>query len=239
MPSQFRLFVSILAVFLSASLVDSFFAAAITKQCPCTSRRSHPPCRIRLLSLVLAVSPDEEQFSMGDVQQTCEANVVNSIALDTNAAAEGDGMEQIIIESSDIVNRDEDAFVIVRVWNLLMEIKEKCYARIRKVFSDLFTVIQRSTQKTQAWIRDDAVGQLVSSALALIAFFAAVAAFAVWNIEVLGGKKFAAPTQVIIPNVQLPESSSVPKSVQFQKPKWQAPKITTSYSNSNADELES
>lgn len=237
MPFPSRRFVAVIAVSWSCAFSVHSFSVAPTTQ-PCASMRFHlPRSRIRWLSLELAA--EEEQAAPDQLQETGPATVAKSSTRITNATVEGDSLEQVRIIAKETGNEEEDAMMILKIWNVFQTLKENLYSNIRQVFYDLYAIIQRSTQKTQAWVRDDAAGQLVSSALALMAFFAAVAAFAVWNIEVLGGKKFAAPTQVIMPKiVQLPESSA-PRSVQFQKPKWQTPKITTSYSNKKGDESES
>ena len=118
------------------------------------------------------------------------------------------------------------------LFDVFVSFKESIYAKIRQVLSDIITIIKRSVQKTDAWVRDDAVGQLVASALSLIFFFAGVAAFAAWNIEVLGGKKWSGPSQVTVPTVKVPPAaSSTSSGVTFQKPKWNFPGIQTSYSN--------
>lgn len=155
--------------------------------------------------------------------------VINSKGDDSNGGiAPPDELRMLMLQ-----NKDEEGnnSTITHLWNSLIALKEELYARIRQLLSKIVTIIQRSTQKTEAWVRDDEVGKLVSSALALITFFAAVAAFAVWNIELLGGKQWSGPTQVTMPTVRIPESSKTSSSggIQFQKPKWKAPKITTSY----------
>lgn len=138
-------------------------------------------------------------------------------------------------------NRNESARIrdlLLSVKAHFLSLKKQLYARITQLLLDLVTLIKRSVKKSEAWVRDDAVGQLVSSALALVVFFAAVAAFAVWNIEVLGGKKWSGPKKVTIPVVRVPDSStsySYNNSVKFQQPKWKAPKLQTSYNN-NVDE---
>lgn len=111
-----------------------------------------------------------------------------------------------------------------------VSIKEQAYKFIRKILSDLVTIIKRSATKARDWAVEDDVGQLVSSALFIIGFYAGVAAFAAWNIEVLsGGKsKWAMPQNgITVPVVKTPESPST--EISFQKPKWKVPKIQTSY----------
>jgi hypothetical protein len=132
---------------------------------------------------------------------------------------------------------------VARIIEALVSIKEKVYGIVRKLFSDLVTIIKRSATKARDWAMEDDIGQLVSSSLALIGFFAFVAAFAAWNIEVLsGGKsKWSGPKNgVTIPVVRgLPDVVTFttttggrgeiesPVVVRFQKPKWKAPKIQT------------
>lgn len=129
---------------------------------------------------------------------------------------------------------------IHRLLELLISLKEKLYKKIRRVLRALVTIITRSTQKTEAWIRDDVVGQLVSSALALVLFFVGVAAFAAWNIELLGGKKWAGPAEVTIPVVRVLESSTMSANgdggIKIRKAQWEVPKIRTSYNDSTRDE---
>lgn len=164
-----------------------------------------------------------------------QAPVVNSITGDGSNGGMALDDDMMAVNSTDVLlqnnEEEEENNSIIRLWNSLMTLKEEqLYARIRQLFSKIVTIIQRGTQKTEAWVRDDEVGKLVSSAVALITFFAAVAAFAVWNIELLGGKKWSGPSQgVTTPTVRLPPQSSSSAGIQFQKPKWKAPKITTSY----------
>jgi hypothetical protein len=142
---------------------------------------------------------------------------------------------------------------IARIIEAFVSIKEKVYGIIRQAFSDLVTILKRSATKARDWAVEDDVGQLVSSSLALIGFFACVAAFAVWNIQVLsGGKsKWSGPKNgITVPVVRgLPDVNTMtatiaggrgdtesPVVVKFQKPKWKAPRIQTSYSNGNAND---
>mmetsp|Transcript_42337 Transcript_42337/g.45956 ORF Transcript_42337/g.45956 Transcript_42337/m.45956 type:complete len:254 (+) Transcript_42337:106-867(+) len=120
--------------------------------------------------------------------------------------------------------------------NEFVSLKEKVYRIIRQLFRDLFILISRSVKKGQDWDIDN--GQLVSSSLILIVFFAAVAAFAAWNIEVLSGGKsqWKAPTNGItvpvIRGVRLPSddyATTKKNSITIQKPNWKIPKIQTSY----------
>ena len=117
----------------------------------------------------------------------------------------------------------------------LASIKEAVYTQIRQILSHLIAILTRSLKETKTWVQEDSVGQLVASAAALIAFYAAVAAFAVWNISLLSGSKsqFAMPTQVTAPRVKLPNPQ--PSSIHFQTPQWKAPKFTTHYSNSQVE----
>ena len=142
-----------------------------------------------------------------------------------NNCTETTGLQSI----QDHVKQIIDAFV---------SIKEKVYGIIRKILSDLVTIIKRSAKNAREWAVDDDVGQLVSSGLFVVGFFVFVAAFAAWNIELLsGGKsKWSGPKNgVTVPVVKgLPTTSSSSESpvvIRFQKPKWKAPKIQTSYHN--------
>jgi len=127
---------------------------------------------------------------------------------------------------------------VQQILEILVAFKEKVYARIRSIFRDLVTLISRSAQKAQTWAIEDETGQLVSSSLALVAFFAAVAAFAAWNIQVLsGGKSQWKAPGVTVPVVRgLPNESTMIQSttVRFQKPQWRAPKLQTSYGSSSS-----
>ena len=125
-----------------------------------------------------------------------------------------------------------------QILEILVAFKEKVYGRIRSIFRDLVTLISRSAQKAQTWAVEDETGQLVSSSLALVAFFAAVAAFAAWNIQVLsGGKSQWKAPGVTVPVVRgLPNESTMIQSttIRFQKPQWRAPKLQTSYGSSSS-----
>ena len=130
----------------------------------------------------------------------------------------------------DSVEQMMDAFVAI---------KEKAYGFIRRILSDLVTIIKRSATKARDWAVEDDTGQLVSSSLALVGFFALVAAFAAWNIEVLsGGKsKWLGPQNgVTVPVLKgLPAATEAPVAVvKIQKPKWKTPKIQTSYTTSDS-----
>jgi len=129
---------------------------------------------------------------------------------------------------------------VQQILEILVAFKEKVYGRIRSIFRDLVTLISRSAQKAQTWAVEDETGQLVSSSLALVAFFAAVAAFAAWNIQVLsGGKSQWKAPGVTVPVVRgLPNESTMIQSttVRFQKPQWRAPKLQTSYGSSSSSE---
>uniref|UniRef100_A0A7S4R704 Uncharacterized protein n=1 Tax=Ditylum brightwellii TaxID=49249 RepID=A0A7S4R704_9STRA len=156
----------------------------------------------------------------------------SNLALDNSLSSAG--------EQTSNTNTENEQALLLQVWNTLLNTKEELYQKIRQLFIDLYTIIQRSTRKGGAWIRQDETGQLVSSALALVAFYAVVATFAVWSIEMMGGKKFSGPTQgVTVPTLVLPDTSSssggAKGSIQFQKPKWKVPKITTSYSSHVTD----
>jgi len=124
---------------------------------------------------------------------------------------------------------------VAQIIDAFVTIKEKVYGIIRQILSDLVTIIQRSAKKARDWAVEDDVGQLVSSGLAIVGFYILVAAFAAWNIELLsGGKsKWSGPKNgVTVPVVRgLPNTSEVESTIRFQKPKWKAPKIQTSYSN--------
>lgn len=145
--------------------------------------------------------------------------VFNSIELPITC--EEDNTTELEVTSKDPIAQMVDNFISA---------KEVAYTFIRKILSDLITIIRRSATKARDWAVEDDIGQLVSSGLFLVGFFALVAAFAAWNIEVLsGGKsKWSGPQSgITVPMVKTPKS---PSEISFQKPKWKAPKIQTSYS---------
>jgi len=119
--------------------------------------------------------------------------------------------------------------IIVPVIDLFASLKKRLYAQIRDVLTGIISIITRSLTKTEDWVRDDATGQLVSSALALVSFFLAVALFAAWNIQVLGGKKWSGPAEVIVPTVRVPTSTFVEGGIKVKKAEWKRPTIQTSY----------
>lgn len=127
---------------------------------------------------------------------------------------------------------------VAQIIDTFVTIKEKVYGIIRQILSDLVTIIKRSAKKARDWVVEDDVGQLLSSVLAIVGFYILVAAFAAWNIELLsGGKSKWSGPKITVPVVKgLPKTSEVEGTIRFQKPKWKAPKIQTSYSNSK-DEL--
>lgn len=227
---------AMLAACLLCPFVDSFSVIA-TVRCQRNLRR--PLCSGRFPISLASMDDDIREASNDNpspvMTASLEGEARNAGNASTSALSNTTAEEPLEQISKYDDNDEEEAMIALRIWNFLMTLKEELYAKIRQVFSNLFTIIRRSTEKTEAWIRDDAVGQLVSSALALVAFYAGVAAFAVWNIELLGGKKFSGPSQVIVPSIQVPESSA-PKGVKFQKPQWKAPKFTTSYSNAEVEE---
>jgi len=119
--------------------------------------------------------------------------------------------------------------LFVPLINSFLSIRKELYARIRDVLTNLITIITRSLTKTNDWVRDDATGQLVSSALGLVTFFIAVGLFAAWNIQILGGKKWSGPAEVIVPTIRVPTSTVVDGGIKVQKAKWRRPTIQTSY----------
>ena len=206
--------IAALAIFPSSGFDVSFPTQAISV------RRStlHFASTSRRRNIFLHLECNEiDRFDDGDDKYI---NVLDSIEL-SSTDEEGNTTEPRITPSKDPMEQMIDAFV---------SIKEQAYQFIRKIFSDLITIIKRSATKARDWAVEDDVGQLVSSALFIIGFYAGVAAFAAWNIEVLsGGKsKWAMPQNgITMPVVKTPESPST--EISFQKPKWTVPKIQTSY----------
>ena len=187
-----------------------------------------PPCRHqhqqsfrRALSLRESDSTegDSEHFRFNNEKRTNLATDETDSSAEPKKVGEDNGAA------------DENFSDLQRVLELLLSLKQQLYSEIRRVFAALVTIITRSTQKAEAWIRDDAVGQLLSSALGLVLFFAGVAAFAAWNIEVLGGKKWAGPAEVTVPVVRLPDASATAAGggIRIQKAQWKAPVIRASY----------
>ena len=79
----------------------------------------------------------------------------------------------------------------------------------------------RKNERTKDWLLNDPSGSLVLSGVFSFAFLASVALFAVWTIEVLGGKKWSGPGDVPTPVIHIPQA----KKVRFQAPVWKSPKI--------------
>jgi len=123
----------------------------------------------------------------------------------------------------------EHLSIFVPLIDSFLSIRKELYTRIRVALTGLITIITRSLTKTNDWVRDDAAGQLVSSALALVTFFIGVALFAAWNIQILGGKKWSGPAEVIVPTVRIPTSTVVEGGIKVQKANWKRPTIQTSY----------
>mmetsp|Transcript_32280 Transcript_32280/g.63924 ORF Transcript_32280/g.63924 Transcript_32280/m.63924 type:complete len:238 (+) Transcript_32280:93-806(+) len=111
---------------------------------------------------------------------------------------------------------------VVSLWEAIVSFKEEeVYARIRRAWDGLVSLVSRSVKASGAWVRDDGAGQLAFLFFANFAFLAAVAAFAAWNVELLGGRKWSGPdTGIVVPKVIVPAGSS---SVKFQKPVWKFP----------------
>mmetsp|Transcript_3659 Transcript_3659/g.4164 ORF Transcript_3659/g.4164 Transcript_3659/m.4164 type:complete len:236 (-) Transcript_3659:315-1022(-) len=131
---------------------------------------------------------------------------------------------------SEAISSNENLnLLFVPLINSFLSIRKELYARIRDVLTNLITIITRSLTKTTNWVRDDAAGQLVSSALGLVTFFIAVGLFAAWNIQILGGKKWSGPAEVIVPTIRVPTSTVVEGGIKVQRANWKRPIIQTSY----------
>uniref|UniRef100_A0A7S4IT03 Uncharacterized protein n=1 Tax=Odontella aurita TaxID=265563 RepID=A0A7S4IT03_9STRA len=230
-PRAIAIILFLVATLTALSVPAASFTASGKSRLPLV--RSHPMLqRISVSSTwVAAIENDSCEDSMLPQHDSVDAKsaaVETDYVAKANATfAETDG----IIDSSTGGDVDgDDGSALVRLLHVLVSLKERLYARIFQAFRDLYTLVQRSFRPTEAWIRDDPVGQLVSSALSLILFFSGVAWFAVWNIELLGGKKWTGPTQVTVPTVRAPPVSSATSSgIKYQKPKWNFPGIHTSY----------
>mmetsp|Transcript_37743 Transcript_37743/g.76347 ORF Transcript_37743/g.76347 Transcript_37743/m.76347 type:complete len:243 (+) Transcript_37743:116-844(+) len=194
---------------------------------PKIRRRPHPKIIASTNNEDRDVEPPTNVSSSTTVTQLADGTTITDKYLEDNS----------VVDSNAPAFGSNDERGIVLFLGFLVSRKEDLYASIRQVFSAIVTIIKRSTEKTNAWVRDDAMGQLISSSLALLVFFAAVAAFAAWNIQVLGGKKWSGPTEVTVPVVRVSNSPS--SKIQFQKPKWKAPRITSSYGNVLVESTES
>lgn len=132
--------------------------------------------------------------------------------------------------SEEITSKQREGF-LVPIIDSLLSLKKELYAKLRDVLTRFINIITRSLTKTENWVRNDATGQLISSALALVTFFIGVALFAAWNIQLLGGKKWSGPTEVIVPTIRAPTSTVIEGggSIKVQRAKWKRPIIQTSY----------
>ena len=93
------------------------------------------------------------------------------------------------------------------------------YARVRAVWTRLVSSITEQLSRGRVWLEEEAMGSIWFLAFLNFSFLAGVAAFAAWNIEVLGGKKWSAPP-IVTPEVR---AAPTAKKVVFRKPQWRFP----------------
>ena len=102
------------------------------------------------------------------------------------------------------------------------------YARAREVWAELVAFITERLSRARVWLEEDSAGSIWFLAFVNVSFLAAVAAFAAWNIEVLGGKKWSGPKTIVQPVLK---GAAPATKVVFRRPEWNFPGIKTSYSS--------
>ena len=168
----------------------------------------------------------------GDNDDRSVSVLPGSDRVERGEASEDDGEEETALPS------------VERVVATFLELKERAYGIVRRAFADLVEIIRRSATKARDWASEDdddsGVRRLLLESLGLIGFFAGVAAFAAWNIQILSGGKsrWSGPAGgVTVPVVRVPAATpggaspptTATTTVKFQKPVWKAPRIRTSY----------
>lgn len=174
--------------------------------------------------LEMVAPPSESDSSAAEARRPSTADAEGN---ESKARTNDDGKG---IDAAEPFARELDS--IAQILDAIVALKEKTYAIIRQILADIVTIVERSVAKARDWAVEDEAGQLITSALALVGFFALVAAFAAWNISVLSGGRsvWAGPQNgITVPAVRLPPDVAATTSVKFQKPRWKAPEIRTSY----------